>query len=354
VSDISSFNPWKILYYREQIEQLLSGEIPPPVIMCIDPTNKCNQNCIWCFVKPYREANPVSLSKEVLIKFITEIIGKVKAITYSGGGDPLMNPATIDAISTAKHLIEQGMSTNGTGWRNYEEIDIIAQYCEYVRVSVDAAYPNTYLELHGTSGLERAIEFIKRLVSQKQNLDVNVSYMICPKNIGELVDAAKLFSDLGVDNLIIKFVYSDYLGINPGFSTREFISHNKTLIEKIINKAKEQEDNNYKILFRHPQVFDEMKLEHQSKLYKKCYISPLNQAGLAADGYIHLCSDRRGYLTLGNIITQNFFDMWGSERHKEILRSIKLEECPTRCRNTEMNQIVEEGFIKNKLWWNMI
>jgi len=67
-----------------------------------------------------------------------------------------------------------------------------------------------------------------------------------------------------------------------------------------------------------------------------------------------LCCDRRGDLILGNIKQQKFFGMWGSERHKRMMRDIVVAKCPTRCRATDMNRIVEVGFIKEELDWTML
>jgi MoaA/NifB/PqqE/SkfB family radical SAM enzyme len=355
MTDISPFNPWKILYHRDSIDMLIEADMPDPVCMSIDPTNICNQNCIWCFVSKYRKANPVSLSKEVLYDFIDEIRGRVKAITYSGGGDPLMNPATIDVIKYAGLDFEQGLTTNGTPPVDAHGLDIISYYCDFIRVSIDAVTGKTYFRLHKSNLFWTAIRFVNEMVKRKRkHMEVNVSFMICPTNLNEVIPAVELFREMGINKLIFKFVYSDYPGIHPGFSTKDFITKNKAKINTIIDRAKSMENKEFKVLFRHPQVFDKMKLVHQSKLYKKCWVAPLNQAGLAADGNIHLCCDRRGELILGNIKKQRFFDMWGSNKHFQMMHDIKLAKCPTRCRITDMNQIVEAGFIDDTLDWDML
>ena len=95
------------------------------------------------------------------------------------------------------------------------------------------------------------------------------------------------------------------------------------------------------------------------RAYNKCRATPL--LGLfGADGNIHLCCDRRGHkgMILGSYNGKKrpiyyIKKLWGSEEHRELIKNIKLSECP-RCRYTKYNEIIENVFIKDNMHRNFL
>lgn len=357
--DFSPFNPMKVLYHRPSIELLLRGLMPPPIFITIDPSNRCNQNCRWCFVHDYRTATPVDLDASVMRKVLKEVCRTVRAIAYCGGGEPLMNSATIQAMRWGKEChIQQGLVTNGTAYRSLTEADAVVDCCSFVRVSVDASTPEIYKLLHRSNGFEYAIAFIKRLVQRRKetasNTKVNVSYMICPTNHSEIVRATRFFRGLDIDELIFKFAYSTYKGTDCGFDTNKFLQEKGAVVADELKEAERYQDGSFKITYRHPGTFRSEKIVHQKNLYDRCYLQPLSMAGIAANGDLYSCCDRRGDLILGNLKTAGFWELWDSPEHKKMFAGVKLRDCPARCKITEMNEIAERGFVKGEFDWNMI
>ena len=356
--EISPFSPWKLLYWKDRVEQVLSGRIPAPVFVSIDPTNICNQNCLWCFVMDYRKANALSLSRRTMFRLIDDLKGRVPAIGYTGGGDPLMNPYTIEVINYCADKIAQVLTTNGTGWENPSEVKIVANNCKVIRVSVDAATKKTYVKVRGSNLFEKALKFIEGVSQEKSSkTEVSVSFMLSPYNYKETLQATKLFKSLGVDRVVFKLVQSDLRDVTAkrvGFSTSNFLKEESNTIKSLIQEAKREETKNFQIYFRHPGEFENMSVEHQKNLYHKCHLTPVANAGVAADGNVHLCCDRRGDLILGNIENTSFWDIWGNAYHKKLINSIKLSECPARCKLTEMNMIVERAFVNDEMMWGLL
>lgn len=358
--ELSVFNPLKILYWKSEIESILRGEMPPPVLVTIDPSNRCNSNCKWCFVHDYRQASAVDLDRRVFERVMNQLGRRdgVKAIAFCGGGEPLMNPYTLSNIKLGGQLgVQLGLITNGTVFHNVDaETKIIADNCSYVRVSVDAAIRKTYQHLHGVDLFNNAVMFIKGLVKNriKGRCAVNVSFMICPDNLGQVLDAAHLFKGYGVDSIIFKFVYSTYQGISPGFDTNAFLTEKQRAISNAIRKVKALETKDFNVSFRHPGTFGEREIVHQSKLFSRCFAQPLGLAGIAANGDVYSCCDRRGEMIMGNVNIQDFWKIWYSREHEAIFNTVDVQECPYRCKATEMNQIIEFGFLKKGFDWNNI
>ena len=95
------YSKFKIFHFKEKIDSLPKNlqEITPPVYVRIKPTNACGHNCWYCAYK----ADNLQLGKDMSVRDkipkdkMMEIIDdleemKVKAVTFSGGGDPFYYP----------------------------------------------------------------------------------------------------------------------------------------------------------------------------------------------------------------------------------------------------------------------
>lgn len=97
------------LFHQKVIEK---GKIIP-IHLHLSPTNKCNLSCPFCSCKD------VDRNLELTFEQITWILDVyaprgTKALTITGGGEPLVHPALDQIIEyAAKKEIEVGMVTNG-------------------------------------------------------------------------------------------------------------------------------------------------------------------------------------------------------------------------------------------------
>ena len=93
------YTKYKIFHFKDKIDSLPRDveEIKPPIHIRIKPTNVCAHNCWYCAYK----ASNLQLGKDMVTKdfipkdkmmeIIDDIIEMgVKAVTFSGGGDPFI------------------------------------------------------------------------------------------------------------------------------------------------------------------------------------------------------------------------------------------------------------------------
>ncbi len=104
----ASVFPAKLLH-QKAIED---GKIIPMHIQ-ISPTNACNLNCSYCSCGDRDKKKNLSL--EQIIDVIDVCVERgSKAITWTGGGDPLMHPKINEMIDYASSKgIQSGLVTNG-------------------------------------------------------------------------------------------------------------------------------------------------------------------------------------------------------------------------------------------------
>ena len=84
-----------------------------PVHLQLCPTNICNLNCSFCSCADRSRSDvlPFEEIRQILREFY--ILG-TRAITYTGGGEPLTHPRINDVLDVARNLgIENGLVTNG-------------------------------------------------------------------------------------------------------------------------------------------------------------------------------------------------------------------------------------------------
>ncbi len=84
-----------------------------PIHLQISPTNACNLNCSFCSCGDRDKKKQLSLEQVIKVIDVCAERG-TKAITWTGGGEPLMNPDLNEMIFYASSKrIQSGLVTNG-------------------------------------------------------------------------------------------------------------------------------------------------------------------------------------------------------------------------------------------------
>ncbi len=329
-------SPYKIVHHDWQS--------PYPVHVEIDPTSKCNQNCLRCSYKQdisgkreyiIQEQNieiPFERFKE-LIDELSEI--GIKAITFSGGGDPLIYHKIDDIIHKITSLgIKFGVITNLSVKKDITEI----AKAVWLRVSLDAATDTTYNLIHRPANHKSfaiVLRNIEKLLSLNPELDLGINYLIQPENYSEILAAGRLVKKMG----------ARYIRYVPVIATHAL--DYKTIMEKSYSLLKESEeliDKNFHVFI----VQERFKsLANHRKNYSFCYkqrVHPL----IGADGNIYPCCLLKYYKqhALGNIISRSFQQVWSGETRRQWLKNLNVDHCPP-CWFDKTNEFMEYLFTES-------
>jgi len=193
----------KIYYYLDEVEKLNRGEFVAPISCEIDPSNACNLNCDFCMFGEWRKEHHEHLELETYVSLIGELqrMGS-KSITFTGGGEPLMNPNFNLMVSLAKSLgFQIGLVTNGLLLNKVEDLESFL----FIRVSLDAHNREDYIKVKGRDRFKIVLENIA--IALKRNKTIGLSYVVGPYNNKDLHKAEDLANDLGVSYLQIKPSY---------------------------------------------------------------------------------------------------------------------------------------------------
>ena len=191
----------KILYFLKETDRIVKDNYQMPVSFEIDASNYCQNDCGFCMFAFHLKKNRVHLPLGLYYKALNSFrhMG-VKSITFTGGGEPLMNPNIDKMIYLAlRENLRVGLVTNGILLPN---ICGIVPRLEYVRISIDSASRETYKKVKGKDYFDVVCDNIRKIVYDGGN--IGISFVVTEENKHEVDDFHKLALDLGVDYAQIK------------------------------------------------------------------------------------------------------------------------------------------------------
>lgn len=348
------FNSAKLMAHVDRWSQIeRGGQIPPPVLVTIDPTNKCDLNCSWCNAKTVRESG--AEISTAMLEAITEFLGDwgVKAVCIAGGGEALLHDGFEQLVlALIEEKIRVGLVTNGTHLLQHS---MAVSQCDWVGVSVDAGSADTYLKNKGRDAYGDVMHYMATLRNRVANTDLPLGkkslgngvfwkFLAHPSNVKEIYSAANQAKQIGCKGIHIRPA-----GTPWGSGSDEIVFSRKDL--KIFNneltRAVEDLDDN---------VFSVYGVQHKFskqlapvREFRKCRAVFMTAVIMPdpnnLDGFsLGLCCDRRGdpSLVISDLIRPEEirYAFWGSAKHWVMADSIKVHDCP-RCTYAPHNEIFE-------------
>lgn len=353
----------KVIANADRVYEFLRGQNPAPVLVEFDPSNACNHGCYFCISsyihlpesKDLATFNRSIMPKEVLLNTCKSLVQMgVRAINWTGGGEPTVNPALKDAIQYIgqNSNIKMGMFTNGTLLDRFDLFDTIIDNMTWIRISVDAGRPETYNSVRRVKtgqDWDKMLANLSRLLAKNKEknhkIDIGVGFVITPDTYTEILDFARVFSEYEVD----------YCQYKPEIVNREresgqqreieFWQHkvNPLLKEAKVILGEKFQINEYKLddLENDPEFF--------GRTYKKCLGSQV-QPCIGADGHVYVCTNHRGYqeYSYGSLYDESFETIWANvQKRQAVMHQIEEVECFSKC--TQLCKPHES----NKAVWEM-
>ena len=339
----------KIIWHNDKLKSFINDEITAPIYIRIKPTNICNHRCFYCSYSPEAKnilSETINPKDEIPKDKMMEILGdlrdmKVKAVTYSGGGDPLVYPYITEVLKkTLDSGIDLSMITNGQNLKG-ENAKILAK-AKWVRVSLDSINPETFVKTRRVpeACFHELINNLKEFAKIKdKKCEFGINFVVNHINKDEVYEAAKFFKEIGVNH--VKFTPR---WIEEGWA--DYHAPFKEHVIEQIKKAKEDfEDNEGRF-----NVFDTYENDFsmtgmKERGYTRCWMMQTKPV-IAADSNVYFCFDtaytKAGLL--GSIKDKSFKELWFSEEAKKKFKNYDPSiGCKHHCTNDYRNKIVDEA-----------
>ncbi len=299
-------------------------------------TNSCNHNCTWCISKDVRNTDSLFTFEiaEKLIKEIHECGGE--KIIFSGGGEPLLF-YDIDKLLKLSHDLgmETMLITNG-GTLTDKNIISIAEYCDLVRISLDAGTYTSHANTHRPRNIQRdnlniIKEKARQLIEEKKKHGGHVvaSFVITKENINEIEQMINLCTEIGLRHMDIKTENSLSL------------DERKEIFEIIRPIIQQKDHSNIEITYDNP----------KERVIEECdrWFTVYMNAVIEANGDMYPCchtSLNKDWL-YGNVIHKGFREVWYGEKRKNIIDFNRNHKIGCKaCTSTKVNNTIAQAITK--------
>lgn len=339
----------KIFHHIDHIKEYVNKNVINPIHIRIKPTNICNHDCWFCAYHSdnlslgeqmkYKDTIP----REKIIEICKDIVSmNVKAVTFSGGGEPLAYPFLKEAIDILyKGNVKMGYITNGS-LLNGEIAKNLAKTATWVRISMDG-YDNQSLSKSRNVKNGEFEKIIQNIINFKKNgdrVEVGVSLIVTKENYKKIKDLGLELERYGVDHLKI----SPCITSNQ---SKESNDYHKDIYENVQKEISQLNKDARKMKILNHYHYEDLNYE---KSYTSCpQASFLTIIG--ADQKIYTCQDKAYTETgaLGCMKNRSFKELWNSNELQERLRKINPKIlCNHHCVANEKNKLMLNYFSQKE------
>lgn len=333
MSEDTVYGAFKIFHFPEALRAIADGSVAAPLHVRIKPINHCNHGCWYC---AYR-ASPLQLGEDMDLKdrlpeakmfeLVDDLVAmKVRAVTFSGGGEPLLYRALPEVIERlGRGGVQVATLTNGINLKG-RFADALAAHATWVRISTDGWDDASYARARGIPEGEfsRVIANMRAFADRGSACVLGVSFIVTRENAGHIRDACARFKDAGVRHVKL----SAAVVANDGAENERYHEPILATVAAEIAQAEALEDDRFRVVNHY-----HARAERFDKDYTICPFAHLLTV-IGADGNIYACQDKaytQGGL-LGSIRERSFREAWHAPETRARLAAIEpRRDCRHHC-----------------------
>ncbi len=335
--------------YFEAVEQDRSEVAEAePVCLYLEVTNRCNLLCTTC-PRTFEELEPAADMSFTLFQTIVDQYPAISRVVLHGVGEPLMVPHLPRMI---RYLKDRGtyvlFNTNGTLLNERRGRELIASGLDELRVSLDAANPETFKAVRGRDLFNRIVKNVHafRALQRAQGAErprVSLWLTGLKETIVELPAFVDLAHDIDVSEVHLQRLV--YFPDGQGLARADqalFESVNPDE-ERMIREA-EARARRHGILFDASGATEpgtSLKRSDDARPWSLC-TRPWTLMYFTAHGRALPCCiapfSMHGYgaFTLGDATQASLRDIWNGERYRAFRRGLLSDQPPRACANCGM------------------
>lgn len=335
------YSELKIFYHHELLKTLMQGGRCKPIYIRIKPTNRCNHDCSYCHYRhSYVDLDEYRPDDEIPHDKMMEIIDDmadmgVKAITFTGGGEPLLYPHIEEAMEKILDAsIDLSIITNGSMLQG-RKAELLAK-AKWVRISVESINDDMYCRIrgirpHSFDMLCRNIENFAKI--KNKNCEFGINVVVGKENYREIRGIAELMKGLGVNH--VKF--------SPMIvtETKEYHKEFKEYVSAELNNLQEElNDENFRVIDLYTGDFENSVVFERG--YSKCFRKEF-ECVIAANSRVYFCQDT-AYMSKGlvcDLSKLSFKEGWYSDEvTKKFAEFNAKKTCTHNCAYDSRNELI--------------
>jgi len=340
----ATYSPAKPLHFVDRLSDLAAGRLTAPVHVRIKPTNVCNHGCYFCAFRSdansfsddlrTRDRIPTAKMREIVEDLIEM---EVQAVTFSGGGEPLIYPGFVEAVAALDKAGIRVASLTNASMLKGRAADVLAEHATWVRVSIDgwdnASY-STYRDVPDGE-FDRVMDNIETFARRGSPCKLGASIIVDERNAQQLAHLCARLKEAGVSHAKI----SPCILSDDGVENNRYHDGFRLIVEQQMAEAMKLEDGRFHIVDH----YHDMPVSFE-KSYHSCPISALLTV-IGADLKVYTCQDK-AYTeagTLGSIADIRFREFWFSEANARRLAGCDpARDCRHHCVADAKNRLLHQ------------
>lgn len=257
--------------------------ILPPLNIYVEPTNRCNMNCVFC-ARENSTRELMMLTFENFKKCI-DSLPKGSYVSLLGNGEPTLNPHIYEMIQYASESgMHVSMTTNASTFTEINRMKLMNSGLSRLQISFQSINPYIYENVMRNAKfkntLTNILELIKAIRINNKSIYISISIVKIDDNETDYKLSNSFWSKMPVDNI--------YFG--PLLS----VQTDSKLADKV----------------------------EVSSTYCPC-ANPFISAKINADGTVNFCAlDFSSKYVVGNIKEQSFMEIANSEKTRALRRAV--------------------------------
>jgi MoaA/NifB/PqqE/SkfB family radical SAM enzyme len=348
---LDKYSNYKLLGHSDKLDALKSKKTSAPIYVRLKPVNFCNHDCFFCvYAKTARKSpsgnvidhidsgmhSDIDLTDAIpgskLLEICQDLVEMgVKAVTFSGGGEPLLHPQINDAMEI---LLNGGIAisaiTNGQLLAKSSSQHLLRS--SWVRVSIDYSSPDEMASSRNVppAYFYEVLDSIEYFSSNKSNeTDLFVNYIVHKSNSSNLLEISRQLKDRGVENIRFSPMWvPDYIDYHA-----EFSDHVRSQILQIKQVL---EDSSFSVSSTYNLSLSEHTTERS---YSRCFIMETVPV-IGADLNVYACHnkayDKTGIIC--SIRDSSFKEAWFSDQTRDFFDNFDAGQiCKHQCSNDSKN-----------------
>ncbi|MHA1268145.1 MAG: radical SAM protein [Candidatus Helarchaeota archaeon] len=309
--------------------------------LCI--TNRCNQDCIHCYVNPN---NPPfeELSQDYIVETINKASSHGLKSIHIFGGEPFLRKDLKNICNQLNQLgISISIATNGH-FLNPSDFDWIKDYNIFLTVSI-----NGPKEIHDKfANMPGSYEIVLKTVKNLVNTKIKFAITTCINkiNINYYKELIFNLSNLGISNYLILY----FSPIGRGMDLIDYIVSNKEWESFVLDLQKFAHNLEHEIeISFEPSIFNRKNITYFTfqQGWNSCFIQSKEMFVLDANGDVYPCilliRDKR--FLLGNIKNIDLIDIYKKDLTTILREVLKI---PSICIECDLLNLCKSGCIAYK------
>jgi MoaA/NifB/PqqE/SkfB family radical SAM enzyme len=313
-----------------------------PTVLYLETTNRCDSLCRTC-IRTFQTLEP---PKDLTLHELTRIVDqlpRLQRVLLHGIGEPLLNPQLLEMIAYLKARgITVVFNSDAIGLTDRKRRGLVQSGLDELRVSMDAATPETFRAVRGVPMFHRVVENVTALVELQRELGVNIPrvslwFTVMKNNVRELPDFIRLAGKIGAAEVNVQRLI--YYGQGMAVQEQSLYGTLTALESRLLAEAAELGRELGISLKASGDTTPEASLtpEERERPWAGCQ-RPWNLSYVTANGNVLPCCispwTARNYagLILGNAVQESFVEIWNGERYRRFRTQFETHEAPDPCR----------------------